>query len=512
MSSRSLSILIGLSLLALPSSAQTPVLDILQPSPRAQDPNWEIPGSGFSVSDSSGVVRVYANSGAGKGRWTSDFSALQNYRFHSGDPTCELSSDPIGWTDPKCSTDAIGLFWKPIACLDGETTCGWGGTWNGHPGQDNTAVQPFTWLWPNQSHEPWGTDGYADQITHLTINSFVPTPFRVSCANGESVCPPATGSESACFPSNPNTWATGAANSKAIEVEYGNGTSRWFMAFNSMYHIHPMFALGNSQAADLWRVLWAYSDDGETWTIDPQILFRDTGESTAEMPAQLCTDYDPQNPAHDPVECCRAEGLLVSDLIVDGGYFYLTLTKLNTSAVYLLRSPVDTSSVSVPGYGGSGWEIVSGTDVSGDWEWSAISLGQQVSFAALGMNVMPGFQLSGGIRQSALTRVFDSSTPFSQSKYVALVAEAAEVWLYTADSLVTGPFQRRSEVTLDLGFPIGTHGLEFAFTHDVDNVPASPKVIDSQLDVWFVTNKTGSGALGTEVLVDRFTAAITDLF
>lgn len=490
-----------LLLIAVPASAQ-PVFDILQPSPRAQDPNWEIPGSGFSVSNSAGVVRVYANSLAERARWKPDLSGFDGFR--DGNPLCAWNNDPINWTDPRCSTDSVGLFWKPEACLDGETTCGWGGTWNGYPGEDNTSTQPHTWLWPNQSHEPFGTKNFASLITHLTVNAVTLQPQRTSCANGVGVCPPPTGSEAGCFPDNPNTWSTGTANSKVVEVRYSDGSSRWFMALNSMNHIDPAYALGHSWAADIWRVLWAYSDDGENWTIDPQILFRDTSEATAKKDSSLCTPTS--------VACCRAEGPLVTDLLVDGGYFYLTMTNVNSLDVYLLRSPVDTWRYSVPGYG-SGWEIVSGTDFSGNWTWSPVSLGQQVDFASLGINVMPGVSTWGGIRQAALTRVFESSAANSDSRYVALVAEGGnQVWLYTADSLATGPFQRRSQVTLDLGHPIGAHGIEFAFTKYPDNVPATPRVVDDQLDVWFVTNKTGTGSLGTTVVVDRFTAAIYNLF
>lgn len=486
-----------LSLLASGSATAQPVLDILQPSPQAQDPNWEIPGSGFSVSNNSGEVRVYANNHADKLRWNAGFTGFE---WFLDDPICSEANDPITWNDPRCSRDMVGLFWKPVACLDGETTCGWGGTWNAYPGEDNISTQPVEWLWPNQHHEVHGTKGYATVIHHLTVNGTTLQPQGTSCANGASVCPPPTGSES-CYTNNPNSWATGVANSKAVQVRYSDGSTRWFMALNRMIH------LTGTGAGDLWQVLWAYSNDGKSWTIHPQILFRDTSEANAEPP--------PPPPGEEPGECIGL-GLLVSDMLVDEGYFYVTLTRLFTMDVYLLRSPVDTWRYSVPGYGSGGWEVVSGTDAWGRWTWSSVPLGQQVDFPSLAMNVMPNVGTWGGIRQSAVTRVFASSTPHSDSRYVALAAEDNQVWLYTATSLATGPFQRRSQVTLDFGsgVSIGANGLEFGFTHYPDNGPASPRIVDDQLDLWFVTNKyvASGGAPGTEAILDRFTAAIYNLF
>ncbi|HEY0051756.1 MAG TPA: hypothetical protein VGB68_20835, partial [Pyrinomonadaceae bacterium] len=112
-------------------------------------------------------------------------------------------------------------------------------------------------------------------MNHKKINDANIQPADNACVTGTGTCPPKTGIAAQCHPYNPDDFATGAANSKAVQVKYADGSARWFMAFNSM--------IKNStetpySAADIWRVLWATSPDGANWTVHPNILFRTIGE------------------------------------------------------------------------------------------------------------------------------------------------------------------------------------------------------------------------------------------
>ena len=298
-------------------------------------------------------------------------------------------------------------------------------------------------------------------------------PLRTACT-GRATCPPATGAEAACHRYNQNTLFTGTANSKAVQVKYANGSTRWFMAFNGMIHVDPdkTDPPGNA-AADIWRVLWATSNDGKSWTVDPQILFRDTSEG-------------------DTVAPCHGEGLLVTSMTVDSGYFYLTLNRLQNHKVLLLRSAIDTNTTSLTGYTG-GWQVATGPDTSGNWTWQNVTLGAQTNFASLGADAMP---LPGGswykIRQAAITRVFKSSSPYSGDRYVGLAAAtsggADVIHLYTTTSM-DKRFTYQSTVDTSQ-LDVGSFGLEFGFTQYPDNTPSAPKMIDDQLDFWMVSDFT----------------------
>ena len=339
----------------------------------------------------------------------------------------------------------------------------------------------------------YGVAGFTPLLSKNKVNGVVLQPQGDWCLTG-SPCPPKTGAESVCHCHNPDSYATGAANSKAVQVYYNGGVSRWFMAFNEQIHSEDNQGSNSSDnSSDNWRILWARSEDGKTWTVDPQILFRSVSETS--------TDY------------CGT-GLLVTDMFLDNGHFYMTFTDVGTSAVYLVRSQIATPYGTNPGYGT--WKIAVRPLKNGQWDWKDLELGKQLNFVTLqAANILPSRMTNPGftVKQSDIGRVFTSATPNSASRYIALTSDVLsgqpvlQVW--STDSL-NKPFQYESDVDLS-AVSIGGNGLEIAFTQYSDNLPSTPRLIAGQLDFWIVQNLTNPdvpGDLTPRISVSRFTARL----
>ena len=321
-------------------------------------------------------------------------------------------------------------------------------------------------------------------------------------AAAQTPCPPKTGrSQLTTFHAyNPDDFATGAANAKVVQHRYPDGTSRWFMAFNSMMH-YVSVTNGNPKtnasdwgrkADDNWRVLWATSPDGVAWSIDPQVLFRSTSEGEAHY-----------------------TGLLLTDMIVDNGYFYALFQDLTTNLSkphsYLARARVHpTNSTSNPGYDqAQGWSIASYPIVGGQYTWQRVpALGSQINLDAFGaVPVMPArINVWGGyVKQASMARIFKSATPGSESRIFGVTADGPIVQLWSTTDLST-PFEYASDVVLDPSITLGANGWEFGFTRYVDNFAATPRLIGSSLQVW-VAESSGAGT--NFVLLTRRNAQIT---
>ena len=301
----------------------------------------------------------------------------------------------------------------------------------------------------------------------------------------QTLCPPKTGRTplTTFHAYNPDDFATGTANAKVVQYRYADGSTRWFMAFNAMIHyVSVTYGLPKrndsdygKSAADNWRVLWATSPDGITWTVDPQILFRSNTERDSHF-----------------------KGLLVTDMIVEGGYFYLLFQDLMKPYSYLARSPIRVpNSTSHPGYDSAGWSIACNPiTVSGQYTWKAIpptdsnpaapALGRQIDFAALNAaQIMPTrlFPTGETVKQASMARVFKTAASNSESRIFAVTSDFSQVQLWSTTDL-TRPFVYESDVTLDPSITLGANGWEFGFTHYIDNMLPTPRLIGPSLQVW----------------------------
>lgn len=462
-------------------------LEIIQPTPRPQDANFALAGTtGFSVSFViPDEYRLYATTHVPRLKWNAAKTGLEDLFFDTIRMSCWYTNDPRTW-DGRC-VDSVGLFTKKVNC-GGNPSCEWDGRWNAYPGSANVSKYPVTWLWPKQND--FGVAGFTPLLSKNKINSVVLQPQGSSCGT-TSPCPPKTGAESVCHSHNPDSYATGAANSKAVQVYYSGGVSRWFMAFNEQIHAEDNQGFNSS---DNWRILWARSEDGKSWTVDPAILFRSVSETN--------TGY------------CGL-GLLVTDMFLDSGNFYMTFTDVGTSAVYLVRSPIATPYGTNPGYGT--WSIAALPLVNGQWTWKALTLGVQQNLASLqAANILPSRMSNPGftVKQSDIGQVFTSAAPGSASRYIALTSnvqsgQPAVLQVWSTNSL-NKPFQYESTVDIS-AVSVGGNGLEIAFTQYHDNLPASPRLVANQLDFWIVQNLTNPEVpadVTPSVSVSRFTARL----
>jgi hypothetical protein len=466
-------------------SAQGPiVLQILDPTPRVQDSNFRLANiTGFSVSY---VVpeqyRLFGTTNTQRIRWNASLTGFQDM-YHTTS-LCSQSANPLFW-DRRC-LDAIGLFSKYIDCAAG-APCQWEGKWNAAPGTLNMSVAPVGWLWPNKSTQPYGSPGFTPIIDKHTVN-LVPLNPSSACVLTSGQCPPKSGQEATCSPNNLDSWATGTANAKAVQVFYSGGVYRWFMAFNKQINV-------TGTASDKWQILWAWSDDGFNWTVDEDILFR----SISEASGGFC-----------------GLGFLVTDMTIDTGHFYMTFTDVGSNSVYLVRSHIDSYG-SDPGYVDT-WSVASFPLVNGKWTWKPLTLGQQLNLPAMGAaNVFPnpfGGDPVFKVRQSDIGRVFTSATPNSANRIIGLAADVVSgqkvLQVFSTDTL-DKPFVYESQVNL-APVTIGANGLEFAFTQYRDNLPSSPRLISSQLDFWIIQNQETPSAPGDwtrRLTASRKTAKIT---
>jgi hypothetical protein len=488
-------------LLSLGKMSQAQItMQIPTPDPNPQNVNFSLAGTtGFSVSYLPDQYRLYATTHIPRLKWIKQMG--QDHKMHDvlddlyfrtlsspgATPQCSYLTDPRSW-DSRC-IDSIGLFWKRVSC----TTPACSGTdhWNASPGRNNISTFPSPSFWPLTTD--YGVVNFTPVLNKDKVNAVPLQPAGTTCTT-TTPCPPKTGAEG-CFQHNPDAYATGTANSKAVQVYYGDGTSRWFMAFNSQIHSEKD---KGANADDKWRVLWAVSTDGVTWNVHPQILLRSVSESNPDV--------------------CGL-GVLVSSLIIDNGYFYMTFTDVGSANVYLARSPINSNSTSLPGYVGT-WSIATPPTGNNQYGWTDLTLGAQQNFAALNAaSIMPTSQMMPGfmVKQSAIARVYTSSTSNSPSRYIGLTNDVVPglgtvLQLWSTDSLAA-PFTYQSNVDVS-GLRIGGNGLEFGFTQYSDNLPSSPRIIGSGFDFWIVQslvnpNPDLSGDATSSITVTRRTARLT---
>ena len=299
-------------------------------------------------------------------------------------------------------------------------------------------------------------------------------------------CPPKTGNP--CSAYNPLDFATGAANSKVVQVRYADNTSRWFMAFNKMIHVRSRTdPFGNAEGPsqygtgpiDTWQILWATSPDGANWTVHPQVLFRSTREATISG------------------DSCGIGGLLVTDMIIDNGFYYMVFQDLLKGWSYLARAPIDFDKASPTGYLPS-WQVAANPlTASGEYTWKTLPLGQRIDFAALDtfkvMKTLTNFEGDTGVKQASIARVFSSAAPGSSSRYIGITNDFApdRVLLWSTSSL-SKPFIFESNITLPANVPPPEqNGWEATFVHYPDNNTSTPRILATGFELWFTEKDKG---------------------
>ena len=430
---------------------------------------------GYSVSavTSTSTYSLYALSGLSRYRWNAGKTSMDDVLLGAGrDPLCaNVYVDPPPWDD-ICSTDRFGLFTIPMSPPDNHWSAKPNATVDTDP---SPTVQP---TWPNLHAQPWGTTGYAPLLRYNDVNTKFPHPPQ--SGNG-------------CHPYNPADLATSVSNPKAVQVSYSNGTSRWFMAFNE--------EINHQDALENWRVLWAHSDNGQApWTVDT-LLFRSLSENN------YC-----------------GGGLLVTDMLVDEGKFYVLVTDLNSDLSYLARATISTSPTAVPGY--DSWSVASypiaKSPSSGllEYTWKPLNnscppspcLGEAINwetFDAVSMFPSRYFPIQYQVKQASVGRIFDYTS--TGSTYFAVTRDnrsstQEEVQLWHSPSLST-PFTYDSTITMT-GVSEGGAGWEFGFTHFPNNGASTPQVRRNHFDLWIVQNL--GGQIGG-ISVTRREAQVSDM-
>lgn len=457
-------------------------LTILPNSPASKNDNFRIGGSGFSVVNHAPHTRVYASAGYDQLKWDQNYAIpnMARLRGFYGEQVgfnnkCGYNVNPRDW-DANCSTDAIGYFWKRNSCDGSGSPCPDNDLWYGWI---NATLGPFASasedirkpVWPttDQSETAWGARAFEATINAHKVNLVLPDP-------------PPTGGPSTCRGNNPSDLATGASNSKVVSVKYPDGSIRWFMAFNSMIKENPTPEKAYGWI-DNWRVMWATSSDGARWSIVPGILFRSIMER---------------------VGC--ADGFLITDLMIDNGYFYMLFTDVGRSYSYLVRSPIDFANPNnARGY--TAWSVAAEPlQTSGEYSWRQLASGEQLnlrdmlnpsnpaSYRAYPIATSRYGEQSGAfmVKQASIARVFKSAAAGSPSRYIMVTVDQpptpqgrqnalpAEIELWSTTDL-SKPFQYESHVT---GATAGAFGYEFGFTQYRDNTAATPRVLSGGFQLW----------------------------
>jgi hypothetical protein len=434
--------------------------------------------------------RVYGQTSLPRGRWTANGLNHRDYYLESLNPNsavslndpdnCSIKRDPRLW-NARC-IDNVVLLTKNIACNSNTPlfACQNNDYWNGYPGRSNMSTFPTRpplddsgFGWP--SNNSWGVKNFPPLISKDNINN-------------SQQQPPPTGAVSQCHPNNPYDLATGTGNSKVTQVKFPDGTSRWFMAFNSQ--IHDELSNGGFSWNDNWRMQWAYSDDGKNWTVESRPLVLDVSERSNCWQGILVTDMFVDTDNSDPNNPRR--------------YFYIVATTVLTQDVWLFRSPVLQFSTS--GYDTSwGWEVRGGFDTATAKNfWIRIppsQLGTQINLAALGAkSITPSRASVWGnvVKQTVIGRVFASPKPNGPSKYLALTVDKEQasstqvLQLWATDDL-SKPFVYQSDVADSNKGPFGGYGFEMSFLHYPDNDANTPRMVGNEFEVWFTDNISCEG-------------------
>ncbi|HYH05576.1 MAG TPA: hypothetical protein VEK11_00815 [Thermoanaerobaculia bacterium] len=444
---------------------------------RKRDPYFEMSFMfGYSVNNVAGQYWLNATSNIERRAWNSAGTGMYDLVFPNANNVtwcpncthCDPTRKPALW-DSRCG-DAAHVMWKSVAAT--------GPKWSYVDTRTNTTatVDPYPTLstWPyvwSSTTQQTGIPGWQAAINFAKVNAAVPNMVQ------PVMNPPDCRRELW----NTDFDATGASNPRAV---YVNG--KWYMAFTGTVFNPTVDARWTAE--DLFSVYWATSTDGKNWTVR-RPLFRTTRES---------------------VDCNH--GVHLTQLFVDNGYFYMLIQELGngTIAATLLRAPIDSSTTD----GFTSWQIAARDPNNANrFLWKATPANGFLDYPTL--DPYPLMQNAGGyVKQTVITRVFASSSPFSPSMLVAvssrLGGDSQTLDIWTAPDLDT-PFVFSSKIDTAFVKPKGTWGYEPQFTHYPDNTPSTPRVVGNELDFWMVGNMNPAGTdnFAKRLVVYRMTGTVS---
>ena len=445
---------------------------------RPTDNNFQMGNtSGFSVVQLNGAYYLYGPSGFNDSAWGPQGS-IDSIRFPGAlDGWCPANMVNNGTLKPPCDPsilptqrdtrcgDEAGLFSKSVT----SSVPSWLYQDFSTGGQQRLQAFAAPGVWPvtdNPLPPPQGgvcqlntgISGWHPVITAAAINAAIPSP-------------PALGTPGTC-PRDTTAYslATGAADSKAV---YFNG--HWYMAFSETVNNpatnmqYPVGLPPNHYGwtpSDLFFPDWAISSDGQTWTVREQLF-------------------------HSSVERNNCNGgFLVTELMVDNGYFYMLVDEIWGKGLILFRAPVDVNNPN--GFDSNGWQLQ--TQSSQGITWTNVAVGSTIDTSNVSgtggvqaVSIAPG---SGEfVQQGSLQRVYNSAAANSPSQIV-LIATASSgtttvLYVYTAPDF-NSPFTMQNVVDTAFIKPAGGNGYEFGFTEYPDQSPSTPRIIGTEFDFWLI--------------------------
>ena len=439
-----------LSLFAQPIEIKLRVTPVDTPTRKA-DTNFQLGAtSGFSVVQAVGNYYLFTFSQIRKAWMDNGIDVWDLVYPRRQDPNlCDQRM--VLTMDARCG-DNNWVVWKQPS----STSTGWN-YFNVDTGQPaRVAAVPAIGAWPyvwHDQHQPdypkTGVPGQQTIVDAKKVNAAIPNPPV------PNPLPPST-PDRPCYRNtfNPNYYATGTASTKAV---YVNGM--WFMAFN--IDIDSPDANGVWTSGDMFRVGWATSTDGKSWTIR-HLLFRTSRETR---------------------DC--GGGLVLDQLFTDNGYFYLLADEQYDRGVIMLRAPINTSLTD--GY--TSWQVAAHDPANPNrFLWV-----NAPADGVLDTTALDAFQLMNTnttTQQTVIGRVFTSAAPNSPSRLVAVTIHGALLDVWSAPDLDT-PFTFESSIDLAYLKPKATlagGNWEFAYTYDPNNTPATPTLIGNEFDFWMNGN------------------------
>src|SRR6185369_11096543 len=174
----------------------------------------------------------------------------------------------------------------------------------------------------------------------------------------------------------------------------------------------------------------------QNWTIQPSVLFKSKGEETT----------------------C-AQGLMMTQLFIDNGYFYIVANDLYTDWMTLLRAPIDQTQP----WGYGQWQIAADIPGAANYTWKNTPADGYLDLVHGGPEKLnPAYIMAspaGGVKQGQIARVYTTATS-SEWRYIGITVGVRNtptpgvyryvLELWSAPDLDTNFVKQEDEI--DLGY------------------------------------------------------------